>query len=66
MFEYVYEKPGTMTQQMQYFVMPALDMVGIIGGNLGIFIGFSFMDFINTILDYLKLLLIKLIGNTLK
>ena len=63
--EYIFEAPSTMTVQEEYYVMPALDLVGVIGGNLGIFIGFSFLDFLYTILDYFKILFLKLIGNHL-
>ena len=59
---YMYKIPRTMSLHEQYYVMPALDLVGIIGGNLGVFIGFSFLDFIYTVTDNLKPLIIKLIG----
>ena len=54
-----------MTVQEEYYVMTAHDMVGVIGGNLGVFIGFSFLDFIYTILDYIKIPLLKLLGKHL-
>ena len=47
----------------EYLVMPTISMIGAVGGNLGLFIGFSFFDFFCTLLDYSKLLLIKLAGN---
>ena len=58
--------PELMTLHEQYYVMSGLDLIGIIGGNLGVFIGFSFLDFLYTILDYFHLLLIKLLGNSSK
>ena len=30
--------------QEQYFIYSTVDLIGIIGGNLGLFIGFSFFD----------------------
>ena len=47
----------------EYLVMPTISMIGAVGGNLGLFIGFSFFDFFCTLLDYSKILLIKLAGN---
>ena len=30
--------------QEQYFIYSTVDLIGIVGGNLGLFIGFSFLD----------------------
>ena len=37
----------------EYYVYDGLAMVGSIGGSLGLFIGFSFFDFLCLVLDFL-------------
>ena len=37
----------------EYYIYDGLAMVGSIGGSLGLFIGFSFFDFLSLILDFL-------------
>ena len=37
--------------QEEYLIYGEVDLVGIIGGNLGLFIGFSFFGFINEIIN---------------
>ena len=37
--------------QEEYLIYGEVDLVGIIGGNLGLFIGFSFSGFINEIIN---------------
>ena len=39
------------TVQEEYLIYGEVDLVGIIGGNLGLFIGFSFSGFINEIIN---------------
>ena len=57
-------KPGTLTLQIyfvsnevkvqeQYFIYNTVDLVGIIGGNLGLFIGFSFFDKIKQMISFI-------------
>ena len=40
-----------MTLNEEYYVVPTLDLIGIIGGTLGIFVGFSFYGTFEDILD---------------
>ena len=42
----------TATVQVEDFVVTFVDLVGIIGGTLGIFIGFAFYDNLMTIVEY--------------
>ena len=37
----------------EYYIYDGLAMVGSIGGSLGLFIGFSFFDFLCLVLDFL-------------
>ena len=37
--------------QEEYLIYGIVDLIGIVGGNLGLFIGFSFYDVIKCILD---------------
>ena len=37
--------------QEEYLIYGEVDLVGIVGGNLGLFIGFSFSGFINEIIN---------------
>ena len=57
-------KPGTLTLQIyfvsnevkvqeQYFIYNTVDLIGIIGGNLGLFIGFSFFDKIKQMIFFI-------------
>ena len=36
----------------EYFVIDLITLVGSIGGSLGLFIGFSFLDFGGLIIDF--------------
>ena len=57
--------PGTLTLniyfvsndvkvQEQYFIYSTVDLIGIVGGNLGLFMGFSFFGYIGQFLSYIK------------
>ena len=35
-------QPETMLLTEEYYVVPTLDLIGLIGGTLGMFVGFSF------------------------
>ena len=59
-----YNKPGTLTLQIsfvsnevkvqeQYFIYSTVDLIGIVGGNLGLFIGFSFFDKIKQMISFI-------------
>ena len=39
--------------QEQYFIYSTVDLIGIIGGNLGLFIGFSFFDKIKQMISFI-------------
>ena len=43
----------TRERQTEYFIYDTLSMVGTVGGTLGLFVGFSFYDFICMIIDLL-------------
>ena len=40
--EYHFMQPETMLLTEEYYVVPTLDLIGLIGGTLGMFVGFSF------------------------
>ena len=44
---------ATRERQVEYFIYDTLSMIGTIGGALGLFVGFSFYDFICMIIDQL-------------
>ena len=59
-----YSRPGTLTLsiyfvsnevkvQEQYFIYNTVDLIGIVGGNLGLFIGFSFFDKIKQAISFI-------------
>ena len=59
-----HNKPGTLTLnifyvsnevkiQEQYFIYTTVDLIGIVGGNLGLFIGFSFFDKIKQMISFI-------------
>ena len=41
-----------MNVQEEYFIYSFVDLIGIIGGNLGLFVGFSFYDVFNILMDF--------------
>ena len=51
---YQFQQPETVLLIEEYYVMPTLDLIGLIGGTLGIFVGFSFYG---TFADALSLIL---------
>ena len=50
-FDIIVEIGATRERQTEYFIYDTLSMVGTIGGTLGLFVGFSFYDFICMIID---------------
>ena len=44
---------GNREVQQEYFIYGPLEFIGTVGGTLGLFVGFSFYDFIAIIIDFL-------------
>ena len=40
--------------QEEYLIYNEVDVVGIIGGTMGLFIGFSFFDIVNDVIAYIS------------
>ena len=51
-FSYKFELPEKMTVEVESYVATFFDLIGIVGGTLGLFIGFAFFDSILTMIDY--------------
>ena len=47
---YTFDLPETMTVHEEYYIVPIFDLIGLVGGTLGMFIGFSFYDTISDII----------------
>ena len=52
-FTITVEMGATRQMQIEYAIYDTLSLVGTIGGTLGLFVGFSFYDFIAMIIDFL-------------
>ena len=52
MFSYKFEVPETLTIEVESYVVTFVDLIGIVGGTLGVFIGFAFYDNIIITMDY--------------
>ena len=50
-FSIIVEIGAMRERQTEYFIYDTLSMVGTVGGTLGLFVGFSFYDFISMIID---------------
>ena len=50
-FDIIVEIGATRERQTEYFIYDTLSMVGTIGGTLGLFVGFSFYNFISMVID---------------
>ena len=50
-FDIIVEIGATRERQTEYFIYDTLSMVGTVGGTLGLFVGFSFYDFISMVID---------------
>ena len=55
-----FKSPYTMTLNEEYYIVPTLDLIGIIGGTLGMFIGFSFYGTYSDIIDIIQFLASKI------
>ena len=53
-FFYNFDSPQRMRTYKEYLIYDGFAMIGAIGGTLGLFIGFSFSDFIWLVLTYLS------------
>ena len=49
-----YRLPATVTHHEEYIVMDIYGIVGVIGGTLGLFVGFSFFDAINFLMTFFQ------------
>ena len=58
-FSYSIKAPATMRVNEEYLIYDFVGLVGSVGGTLGMFIGFSFMNVISDVLIYIKSLLEK-------
>ena len=52
-FSYTFDSPQTMTVDVENFIVSFFDLIGIVGGTLGMFIGFVFYDNILAAVEYL-------------
>ena len=50
-FSIIVEIGAMRERQTEYFIYDTLSMVGTVGGTLGLFVGFSFYNFISMIID---------------
>ena len=56
---YTFNLPETMTLIEEYYTVSTFDLIGLVGGTLGIFIGFSFYGTLSDILSLVASLLLK-------
>ena len=49
-----YKAPGTVTLHEEYIIIDFYGMVGIVGGTLGLFVGFSFFDVITFLISFFQ------------
>ena len=52
-FSYTFDSPQTMTVQVENYIVTFFDLIGIVGGTLGMFISFAFYDNILVSVEYL-------------
>ena len=55
-FSYMFDSPQTMTVEVENYIVTFFDLMGIVGGTLGLFIGFAFYDNIIKSVEYLILI----------
>ena len=60
LFSYKFDMPEVISVKEQYIIMELDDLIGIVGGTLGLFIGFSFLDNSLTMMNYFIIFLKKL------
>ena len=56
---YIFDFPESMTLVEEYYIVPLLDLIGLVGGTLGMFINFSFYGTLSDILGLAELLILK-------
>ena len=56
---YTFDLPEIMTVYDEYYIVPILDLIGLVGGTLGMFIGFSFYGTISDIFSLTVSLITK-------
>ena len=56
---YSFDVPETMTLREEFYTVPLLDLIGLVGGTLGMFIGFSFYGSISDIFRLTESLVMK-------
>ena len=56
---YTFDAPETMTLIEEYYTVPLLDLIGLVGGTLGMFIGFSFYGSFSDLLSLTESLVLK-------
>ena len=56
---YSFDLPETMTVDEEYYIVPIFDLIGLVGGTLGMFIEFSFYRTISHILSLTVSLILK-------
>ena len=52
-FSYTFDNPETMIREEEYYIATFVDLIGIVGGTLSMFIGFAFYDNILSFVEYL-------------
>ena len=52
-FSYTFESPSTMTVSVENYIVTFFDLIGIVGGTLGMFIGFAWYDNVLAAGEYL-------------
>ena len=52
--KYKFSTPELTTEYKEHLVFDTVNMIGSIGGTLGMCIGFSFSGIISTVLEYVK------------
>ena len=55
-FSYTFDLPQTMIVSVENYIVTFFDLIGIVGGTLGMFIGFAFYDNILALVEYLILI----------
>ena len=58
-FMYSFKQPESVTYIEEYYTVPIMDLVGLAGGTLGIFIGFSFYGSFAWVLDLVSSVTLK-------
>ena len=49
-----YKPPATVTIHEEYLIIDFYGMVGVVGGTLGLFVGFSFFDVITYLMKFFQ------------